>query len=81
MGRPRKAPPTRDALIRAQTIAELKRKLDDEYHRALREARAAGESFRSIGEAVGLHPEAVRRLLQEGDGSGDDSRRSRAPTP
>lgn len=81
MGRPRKTPPTRDALIRAQTIAELKRKLDDEYHRALREARAAGESLRSIGEAVGLHPEAVRRLLQEDGSEGNSQHERRTPTP
>ena len=63
MGRPRKQPKEADTLIRAATIAELKRRLDTEFEHSLLQARRAGASYATIGKSVDMHPEAVRRLL------------------
>jgi hypothetical protein len=63
MGRPRKQPREADTLVRAATIADLKRRLDREFEASLLDARRAGASYATIGERVDMHPEAVRRLL------------------
>jgi transposase-like protein len=69
VGRPRKQPKEADTLVRAATIAELKRRLDEEFERAILDARRSGASYAAIGQRVDMHPEAVRRLLMK---FGDD---------
>ena len=51
------------ALIRVKATAELRAAVEEDYVTALRDARTAGCSFESIGDAAGVTKQTIHQRL------------------